>query len=132
MASSNLVGSLSQVYRSYMSPNKRLGESSYYDGNAVFDYRDGDASSTSLIDRGGYGSDGDDCCPLVVDPLSFLAVVTLIGIGTYCLNVYITRNQAAILAAAGGKKRSFQDGTSIKSISWFDPLADIFWHGESM
>ena len=136
MGASKIMDALSSASRTYESYSRsKTDKSAYYDRNDVFDYRDGDTGSTSLIDRGGYGSSGDDCCPLVVDPLTFLGTLMLIGIGTFCLNTYITRNSAPILAAAGGKKRSFDNAVSrpvghLKLDSFGNKFLDLIWQGE--
>ena len=76
----------------------------------------------------GYGSSGgDDCCPLVVDPLTFAATLGTIGLSTFLLNTYFTRNSAAILMAATGgrRKRGLLELASHKN-----KVSDVFWHGE--
>jgi hypothetical protein len=51
---------------------------------------------------GGYGGDhhgafsgGGDCCPLVVDPLTFAALIGFIGLATYFFNVQIAASMLA-------------------------------------
>ena len=51
---------------------------------------------------GGYGGDhhgafsgGGDCCPLVVDPLTFAALIGFIALATYFFNVQIAASMLA-------------------------------------
>ena len=130
-----LLGSPSQMYNSYLYSPSRRGESSSsydsYDRTKGFDYRDGDTDASSIADRSSFGfGGGGECCPLVVDPLAFLAILTLIAIGTFCLNTYITRNMAAILMAATGGRRKRRGVLELDTPQ--AKLADVFWHGESL
>ena len=93
-----------------------------YGNNDFLDYHD-TSDHFDQIDRASHGSGADACCPLVVDPLLFLAVLLIIAIGTYSLNTYITMNSAAI----GRKKRSLLEPESTGN-----KLFDFVWHGESI
>ena len=61
-----------------------------------------------------YGGYGQDCCPLVVDPLTLGGLFVLLGIGTQVLNMAITQSLGR------RKKRSHYE---------FDVLIDLFHHG---
>ena len=103
----------------------------HYDRSDAYDYRDvarDVTDHTGQIDRVGYDSGSDDCCTLVVDPLTWLAGLLMIGVGTLCLNTYITRNSAAILMAATGGKRRRRGLSELDSPK--NKFADVFWHGE--
>ena len=51
--------------------------------------------------HGGYGSHssgyGSDCCPLVVDPLTWLALLSFIGAATYLLNEVIAMSMLMMM-----------------------------------
>ena len=61
------------------------------------------SSGRALFDscKGGYGY-GGQCCPLVVDPLSWLALLAGIAVATFLL-------QQAIVANIGKRKRRRRD-----------------------
>lgn len=54
--------------------------------------------------HGGYSSGYHDCCPLVVDPLTYAALLGFLAAATYLLQTVIA---ASALVAPGRKKRSF-------------------------
>ena len=43
--------------------------------------------------HGSYSSGGGDCCPLVVDPLTFAALIGFIGLATYFFREFIALQQ---------------------------------------
>ena len=67
-------------------------------------------SDRALFDfcQGGYG---DTCCPLVVDTLSWLALLAGIAVATFLL-----RN--AIIANVNGKRRRKREGVKSEDILW--------------
>ena len=78
---------------------------------------------------GGYGGDhhgafsgGGDCCPLVVDPLTFAALIGFIALATYFFNVQIA---ASMLA------RSFPWPFNIIHAGWVFDGKNIFNLGKT-
>ena len=74
----------------------------------------------------GYGSHsghGYDCCPLVIDPLLFLALVGFIGAGTYLLQLAIDRSAIPV----GGRKRSLEEIFIAGKKKLGRHFCDIFW-----
>ena len=72
--------------------NHNDGHSSYNDGYHT------EHSGYSDHDRLGYGSfssHGSGCCPLVVDPLTMLALVGFIGLATYFFEIQIRNSMLA-------------------------------------
>ena len=68
----------------------------------------------------GYGSHsgyGHSCCPLVIDPLLFLALVGFIGAGTYLLQLAIDRSAIPV---GGRKKRSLEELIKEGKKGYFD------------
>ena len=49
------------------------------------------------------GSAGSDCCPLFVDPLTFISIVAFIGLATYFLQEFIAMS---MLMMARQKRRN--------------------------
>lgn len=41
------------------------------------------------------GSGGSDCCPLVVDTLTYISLIAFIGLATYFLNEFIAMSMLA-------------------------------------
>ena len=56
--------------------------------------------------HGSFSGGGDDCCPLVVDPLTYLALMKFLAAATYFFQQLIAMS---MLMMAGRKKRSFRD-----------------------
>ena len=54
-------------------------------------------------DHGSYSSGGGDCCPLVVDPLTYAALLAFLALATYFFNVLI----AMSMLMKKRKKRGF-------------------------
>lgn len=81
---------------------QRFSSSDYQDYNIIED--------KSLHSYGGHhGGHGghsfyDDCCPLVIDAKTFVALISFIGLATYFLQQRIGQ---ANLVMPGRKKRSF-------------------------
>lgn len=94
------------------------------DGSELFDYRD----VLDTIDRVGHGSHQEECCPLVVDPTLFMAVLFMIAIGHLCLDNYIMRNSGPLQLVPSGKRRRRRG--LIKLDSPKNRMGDIFLHGE--
>ncbi len=76
-----------------------MSASSYLNGGGYSDY---DSKSvdrleerSSFYDYGGHHYGHHDCCPLVVDPLTFLCLLCAILGATYFLNVVITMSIVA-------------------------------------
>ena len=46
-------------------------------------------SGSGYGDHGSYSSGGGDCCPLVVDPLTYAALLAFLALATYFFNVLI-------------------------------------------
>ena len=67
----------------------------------------------------GYGSEssgyGSDCCPPVVDPLTFTALLGFIGAATYFLQFTIT-----MLLAKRRRKRSLKSGRPEHAFDYID------------
>ena len=80
----------------------------------------------------GYGSgsawsrSSEPCCPLTVDPLSFLALVAGIAAATFFLNTVITMN---IEARRRRKRSTDRDDPSFDSASLSGRFEDLFMSG---
>ncbi len=72
----------------------RKGPSGFGSGFGSSGEGDGAAGSNGAYDEGDEaaysGGGGESCCPLVVDPITLLALLALIALGTYFLNIIIT------------------------------------------
>ena len=87
-----------------MSLFKRLFASS---SDTYADYGDGyiDRNGHGSYGHGSYGGHGSyDCCPLVVDPLTWIALLAFLAAGTYFLEVAV---QMSMLGRR--RKRSLSD-----------------------
>ena len=76
--------------------NHNDGHSSYNDGYHT--EHSGYSDHDGYNDRLGYGSfsgHGSGCCPLVVDPLTMLALVGFIGLATYFFEIQIRNSMLA-------------------------------------
>ena len=96
------------------------GHSGY--GSDHTGYGSGHSSGGYGHSSGGYSHGGyfDDCCPLVVDNLTFTALMSFLALATYFLQTLITMN----LMMAGRKKRRSISRNSEKS-----ELEDILFAG---
>ena len=57
-------------------------------GSQSSDYNGGDQ-------LGSFSGHGGDCCPLVIDPLTYAALIGFIGLATYFFNVQIAASMLA-------------------------------------
>ena len=55
--------------------------------------------------HGAFSGGGGDCCPLVVDPKTFLVLLGFIGLAVYFLQIEITMSM--LMMARKRKRRSF-------------------------
>ena len=69
--------------------------------------------------HGGYSHGYDDCCPLVFDPLTYVALMSFIALATYFLWVAVTMN----IMMRKRKKRSESDQI-------FEEILDELFAGE--
>lgn len=73
----------------------------------------------------GHGGHKTECCPLVVDPLTFSAILGFLGLATALLNTLITTSL--------GRRKKRSDGSfdpnETKSV--VDMAADFVFHGRS-
>ena len=104
------------------SPNDRAD---HYDRSDHYGHSGGGSYGHS----GGYGHKLQ-CCPLVVDPLTFTALLGAIVAGTAFLNVLITMN----IMAAGRRKRSAaqnqkSSNTTSSGVTVWDMWQDIVHNG---
>ena len=93
-----------------------------------YDYEDDGYGKSGGYGHSEYGSFGYghkhklQCCPLVVDPLTFTALLGAIAAATVFLNTLITMN----IMAAGRRKRTKRSKTGFKNQSF---LQDILQQG---
>ena len=120
LARRNLLKASASSYHSSGHSGYGSGHSSGGYGHSSGGY--GHSSGGYGHSSGGYSHGGyfDDCCPPVVDPLTFTALMSFLALATYFLRIRITMD----LMMAGRKKRR-----SISRNSENSELEDILFAG---
>ncbi len=101
-------------------PLSRRGYAAYYDTDPYKHYSN---DRSSFVASSGYGH--DDCCPLVVDPLTLVAILGAIAAATFFLNTAITMN----IPPPRRRKRDDEFGV-VKS--QYGYVVRMFWIGKKI
>ena len=87
------------------------------------------ASRGSGYDRDHYGSysGGGDCCPLVVDPLTYASLLGFIALATYFLNVLIAMSML-MMRRKRRRKRDFETFLPVDTLNnWIVGKLEFDW-----
>ena len=107
-------------------PSARFGDQ--------FAHRTGDQLQDRSDHHGGSYSHGyghDDCCPLVVDPLTLVALLGAVAAATAFFNVLITMNVTA--GDGGGRMRKRKRSTNVsQQVTMRESLLDIMHEGKKI
>ena len=95
-------------------------------GYSIKTHSDNDYSLKTFVgggygDHGSYSSGGGDCCPLVVDPLTYAALIGFIGLATYFFREFIAMSML-MMARKRRRKRDF----NFKSLLVWDILETLY------
>ena len=78
-------------------------------------------SGSGYGDHGSYSSGGGDCCPLVVDPLTYAALIGFIGLATYFFREFIAMSMLMM-----ARKRRRKRDIDFKSLLVWDTLETLY------